>query len=106
MRIYTRLLVSALALSGVAVGAADPSDPGSWGRRQSHIDKAARVTTELGSGHQLSLVRYDEDELGMSHAYFVQYYKGLSVFGGAIITHMDRVGNSHPSTDSLFRDIT
>ncbi len=41
---------------------------------------------------ELLVKRIDEDELGMQHIRFQQYYKGLKVIGGEMVVHYNRSG--------------
>lgn len=74
-------------------------------RLKGHMDAAKELSAALGPGHSLVMSRAEEDELGMAHAYFVQYYEGVRVFGGEVITHAEKTGNMRSPTESLFKDI-
>jgi Zn-dependent metalloprotease len=45
------------------------------------------------------------DNLGQTHGHFQQTYKGVRVWGGDAITHVDREGNALPLTNDLKRNI-
>ena len=45
------------------------------------------------------------DRLGETHGHFQQLYKGIRVWGGDVITHVDREGNPLPLTNDLKANI-
>lgn len=61
----------------------------------------------LGLNEQHTFVRkqYTQDTLGQIHTRFNQYYKGVRVWGGEAITHMDAQGRDLPLTSTLRKDI-
>jgi Zn-dependent metalloprotease len=86
--------------------------------------KAAQAQSPVGAAHvawaqaQLPALRLDPavydlrvinaatDDAGGTHARLQQYYQGLRVKGGTLITHADAAGNFQASTDALVRNIT
>ena len=71
-----------------------------------HIQRANTINAGLRKGNELRLSKSYKDELQIGHAKFVQYYKGVRVFGGEMITHMDGSGNFIEETDALYRNIS
>jgi Zn-dependent metalloprotease len=51
------------------------------------------------------MLHVDGDELGMTHGFFQQYFKGIRVFGGEVITHVDKTGRVMTPTQSLYHNI-
>ncbi len=59
----------------------------------------------LGSEHAFRLRHAHSDGLGQTHGHFNQHYKGVRVWGGDAITHVDRHGHELPMTQASYRDI-
>ncbi|GLH72921.1 hypothetical protein GETHLI_14230 [Geothrix limicola] len=59
----------------------------------------------LDANHDFRLRRTHTDELGQTHAHFQQTYKGVRVWGGDAISHVDHQGRHLPLTHSLSRHI-
>ncbi len=55
---------------------------------------------------ELHPLRIDEDDLGMRHVRFQQYYQGVKVIGGDIITHFDRQGILKTVNGNFIPEIT
>ena len=66
---------------------------------------ASRVQLGLDQDHGFQLRDAHSDPLGQTHGHFVQRYKGVRVWGGDAITHMDSEGSELPLTDALHRNI-
>ena len=66
---------------------------------------AQRTQLGLDADADFQLRSSHTDRLGQSHAHFQQTYKGIRVWGGDAITHVDREGNPLPLTDALKRNI-
>jgi Zn-dependent metalloprotease len=60
---------------------------------------------ESARGIDLAITRNRADEAGNRHLRFQQYYKGVRVFEGEAITHVDASGRVAGITDALARDI-
>ncbi|HJV23933.1 MAG TPA: M4 family metallopeptidase [Holophagaceae bacterium] len=89
-----RLPVTALALA-LAASAALAGAPAAQAARvqasASHV-LAQRQALGLSELHDFQMLNSSTDELGMTHARFQQTFQGVKVFGGEVITHMDRAG--------------
>lgn len=73
-------------------------------RERARIDAAAtQLAHELGLGdaHQLVHRASHTDGFGQTHSRFQQYYKGLRVDGGEILTHRDDSGEVAPRGGAL-----
>ena len=66
---------------------------------------ARRAELGLGADHAFQVRSTHSDELGQTHGHHSQLYKGIRVWGGDAITHLDRNGLELPLTDSLQRNI-
>jgi len=69
-----------------------------------HLD-AMRASLGLDSAHKFIARSTHTDEFGHTHTRFQQHYRGLKVWGGEAITHLDASGNAHPLTDALRRNV-
>ena len=65
----------------------------------------SRVQLGLDQDHAFQLRDSHSDPLGQTHGRFAQRYKGVRVWGGDAITHMDSEGRELPLTDALHRNI-
>jgi Zn-dependent metalloprotease len=59
----------------------------------------------LGPEHSLRPLETVEDPGGAGHVRYQQYYRGVRVWGGQLISHRDGTGAPEPVTDALVRDI-
>ncbi len=66
---------------------------------------AQRTQLGLDADGAFRLRASQTDELGQTHGHFQQMYKGVRVWGGDAITHVDREGNPLPLTNELKRNI-
>ena len=99
-------LCTLFALSLVAAPAA--ARPPQEGQRiAAAAERLAANRTQLGldQDHSFQLRDAHSDPLGQTHGRFVQRYKGVRVWGGDAITHMDSEGSELPLTDALHRNI-
>ena len=98
-----------LTFPGVAFQA--PSDP-----RDPAVDQATaepllqrmlarRAELGLGDGHDFAVLDVLEGEGGERHVRFQQRYRGLKVWGGQAVLHLDARGEETPMTDALVRSI-
>jgi Zn-dependent metalloprotease len=71
-----------------------------------HERQAMLVASRLGPDHTFVKGKAETDDLGMSHVHFLQYYRGVRVFGGEIITHVARDGNTEKTTDASFKNLS
>lgn len=60
--------------------------------RQYAASLAAGTPSKITQGSKLRLSKVDKDSIGQDHVRFKQYYKGLPVFGGELIVHMNKHG--------------
>jgi Zn-dependent metalloprotease len=72
-----------------------------------HLDRAMSLRTNLGldGNHTFQVVNASMDDLGGSHARLQQYYAGVKVEGGILISHVDAAG-TYSYTDSLERNLS
>lgn len=73
---------------------------------KAHTEQAGALSAGLGADYRLVVARSQLDEQGMSHAHFNEYYKGIRVFGGELITHADKAGRLREPTKSLLSGIS
>ena len=66
---------------------------------------AKRAQLGLDADHAFQVRSTHSDELGQTHGHHSQLYKGVRVWGGDAITHLDRSGRELPLTDSLQRNL-
>ena len=66
---------------------------------------AARPSLGLGSEVAFQTRRADTDAFGILHVHVHQTYKGVSVWGGDAILHLDAKNTPLPLTDKLVRDL-
>ena len=64
-----------------------------------------RAELGLDADHAFQVRGSHADELGQTHGHHSQLYKGIRVWGGDAITHLDRHGVELPLTDALKRNI-
>ncbi len=67
--------------------------------------QAQRVQLGLNADHAFRMRTAHSDELGQSHGHFTQHYKGVRVFGGDAITHVNAQGKELPLTNALHKSI-
>ena len=70
-----------------------------------HVQRATSIAAGLGKDNELRLLKSEKDELQTGHTKFVQYYKGVRVFGGEMISHTNKYGNLIQGTETLYRNI-
>ncbi len=66
---------------------------------------ASRTQLGLDADHAFTLRTSHSDDLGQTHGHFAQFYKGVRVWGGDAITHVDRNGADLPLTNALHKNI-
>jgi Zn-dependent metalloprotease len=66
---------------------------------------ARRAELGLDGDHAFRVRGSHADELGQTHGHHSQLYRGVRVWGGDAITHLDRHGVELPVTDALKRNI-
>ncbi|NTW85007.1 MAG: hypothetical protein HGB30_02455 [Holophagaceae bacterium] len=66
---------------------------------------ARRAELGLDADHAFRVRGSHADELGQTHGHHSQLYRGVRVWGGDAITHLDRHGVELPVTDALKRNI-
>src|SRR5215831_16371235 len=66
---------------------------------------AARTTMGLGAEIAFQTQRTSTDDFGTLHVHLHQTYKGVPVWGGDAILHMDAANTSLPATDKLVRGL-
>ena len=100
-----------LALSfitaALAAGSLFARSPQETLRVNSAADRLHANRTQLGldADHAFNLRTSHSDDLGQTHGHFTQHYKGVRVWGGDAITHMDRDGAELPLTNALHKNI-
>ncbi len=101
-----------LTLSFLAVTLAAGTPSTHTGLEASHLATAGteglaakRAELGLNADHAFQVRGTHSDELGQTHGHHSQFYKGIRVWGGDAITHLDRNGLELPLTDSLQRNI-
>ncbi len=87
----------ALALTASALLASTPDHAVRVSASGSHL-LAQRQALGLNGLHGFQALNATTDELGMTHARFQQTFQGVKVFGGEVITHMDKEGTQRPMT--------
>jgi Zn-dependent metalloprotease len=72
-----------------------------------HLDRAMSLRTSLGldGNHTFQVVNAHMDDLGGSHARLQQYYGGVKVEGGILLSHVNAAG-AYSYTDSLERNLS
>ena len=65
----------------------------------------ARATMGLGAENAFESRRTSTDAFGTLHAHIHQIYRGVPVWGGDAILHMDAENTSLPATDKLIRGL-
>ena len=106
-RTSIRLTLSILA---VTLAAASPSPRAEVETPQllktaSEALAGSRAELGLDADHAFQVRGAHADELGQTHGHHRQFYKGVRVWGGDAITHIDRHGVELPLTDALKRNI-
>ena len=118
-RLLTPMLAaSLLAHASVSVAQTYEADP--FANRESamyaatldtfarpHLDRAMSLRTSLGldTQHTFQVVNASMDGLGGSHARLQQYYAGVKVEGGILISHVNAAG-AYSYTDALARNLS
>jgi Zn-dependent metalloprotease len=87
----------ALALTASALLAGAPDQAARVNASSSHV-LAQRQALGLNGLHGFQVLNATTDELGMTHARFQQTFQGVKIFGGEVITHMDKEGTQRPMT--------
>src|SRR5262249_9270989 len=74
---------------------------------QPHLERAMRQQSalKLDSDHTFRVINGAKDDLGNTHVRLQQYYRGLKVVNGTLVSHADAKGNYLEYTDSLKREI-
>lgn len=67
-----------------------------------HMEVVDALIKDLGADNALVMQKAELDDLGMEHAYFQQFYKGVRVYGGELITHANAKGDLQASSQSVF----
>ena len=106
----TRLSLSTLSVllvAAPAIAALPQMNPDQAGRVQQSINHVMGMRAQLGLNGDAAMVQtlVRTDRLGQTHTHLQQMYRGIKVWGGGIITHMDRNGNFLPPTSFLKADI-
>ncbi len=102
-RLALSFLTAALA-AGALTAAVNPQETLRVNAAASRL-LAQRTQLGLDADSDFRLGRAHTDRLGETHGHFQQMYKGVRVWGGDVITHVDREGNPLPATDALQRNI-
>ncbi|HJW73425.1 MAG TPA: M4 family metallopeptidase [Geothrix sp.] len=92
------------ALAAGSICAVTPQETLRVNTAASHL-MAQRAQLGLDADHAFALRTSHSDNLGQTHGHFAQSYKGVQVWGGAIITHTDRNGRELPATNALLTNI-
>ncbi len=100
----SRLALSFLAAT-LAAGALVAGKPEALAQSAGARLMNLRGDLGLDSNHAFQLRNTLGDDLGQTHARFQQTYKGLRVWGGEAIAHMDAEGSHLPLTHDLRRGI-
>jgi len=102
MLIHGQILVCTLAALGLALRAETPAIPDEpWNQRLQ--DRAPELG--LGPGTDFRVQDLVVDPSGARHVRLQQRYRGLRVWGGQAILHLDAQGREQPMTDALVRGI-
>ena len=64
-----------------------------------------REALGLDENHSFQVKSLDQDERGQTHVRFQQFYHGLRIWGGEVITHTKADGRELPPTTALKQDI-
>jgi len=72
-----------------------------------HVERAMRQQSalKLDSDHTFGVINAAKDDLGNTHVRMQQYYRGLKVVNGTLVSHADGKGSYLEYTDSLKREI-
>ena len=105
----------------LAASSGDPESPAGWRATMSarQIDAEAVSLKYLynefavtmghagvaGNDYAFRTKRVEEDQESNIHTHVQQLYRGVRVFGGEAIVHLDRDGQSPSITDDLLRDV-
>ena len=102
-----RMALASLVTLALAAGTLSAETLQEARRLESTTTLLAAKHAELGldADHAFQLRNTHSDELGQTHGHHSQFYKGVRVWGGDAITHLDRNGLELPLTDSLKRNI-
>ena len=100
----SRLALSFLAAT-LAAGSLLAGRPEALAQSAGNRLMSLRGDLGLDANHAFQLRNALGDDLGQTHARFQQTYKGLKVWGGEVIAHMDSEGTHLPLTHDLKRGI-
>ena len=100
-------LALSFVTAALAAGSLFAGSPQETLRVNSAADRlhASRHQLGLDADHAFSLRTSHSDDLGQTHAHFSQFYKGVRVWGGDAIAHVDREGADLPLTNALHKNI-
>ena len=100
-------LALSFVTAALAAGSLFASSPQETLRVNTAADRLHANRTQLGldADHAFSLRTSHSDDLGQTHAHFAQFYKGVRVWGGDAIAHVDRSGADLPLTNALHKNI-
>ncbi len=104
---YRGLLLIAALLSALPLQAEPLSAAAVAAQAEQSFSRLMNMRPQMGLSEQHSFVmqRYDQDAQGQIHTRFTQYYKGVRIWGGEVITHVDAKGNELPLTSALKQDV-
>jgi len=100
----SRLALTFLAAT-LAAGSLSAGRPEALAQVAGNRLMSLRGDLGLDTNHAFQLRNTIGDELGQTHARFQQTYKGLRVWGGEAISHMDSEGSHLPLTHDLKRGL-
>jgi Zn-dependent metalloprotease len=100
-------LALSFVTAALAAGSLLATTPQESLRVKSSVDHLVAQRTQLGldANHDFQLRLTHTDGLGQTHGHFQQTYKGVRVWGGDVITHLDRQGHQLPLTHTLAKNI-